>query len=181
MSIIFSGGFVSLPHILPYLPEFHVGAIFSVCIIFLVSAAETIGDTSALVSGGLNREIEGHEISGSLACDGYASCISGLFGCPPVTSFSQNDVWNHSHLRCGDDLQVRLHPAQYHHCFPVSFLRCGSHYRFRAGDLACVPPDHSGHFCRQCGCCGLCYCCVPQSGSAPEHGNQDHSGMKKLF
>lgn len=90
MSIIFSGGFVSLPHILPYLPEFHAGAIFSVCIIFLVSAAETIGDTSALVSGGLNREIEGHEISGSLACDGYASCISGLFGCPPVTSFSQN-------------------------------------------------------------------------------------------
>lgn len=90
MSIIFSGGFVSLPHIIPYLPEFHAGAIFSVCIIFLVSAAETIGDTSALVSGGLNREIEGHEISGSLACDGYASCISGLFGCPPVTSFSQN-------------------------------------------------------------------------------------------
>ena len=31
-------------------------AIISACIIFLVSAAETIGDTSALVSGGLNRE-----------------------------------------------------------------------------------------------------------------------------
>ena len=30
------------------------------------------------------------EISGSLACDGYASVISSLFGCPPVTSFSQN-------------------------------------------------------------------------------------------
>ena len=42
------------------------------------------------VSGGLNREITGKEISGSLACDGYASAISGLFGCPPVTSFSQN-------------------------------------------------------------------------------------------
>lgn len=90
MSVIFSGGFVSFPHILPYLPEFHIGAIFSVCIIFLVSAAETIGDTSALVSGGLSHEIEGHEISGSLACDGYASSFSGLFGCPPVTSFSQN-------------------------------------------------------------------------------------------
>lgn len=58
--------------------------------IFLVSAAETIGDTTALVSAGLNREIKGSEISGSLACDGYASAISGLFGCPPVTSFSQN-------------------------------------------------------------------------------------------
>ena len=62
----------------------------SACIIFLVSAAETIGDTSALVAGGLGREITGEEISGSLACDGYGSFISGLFGCPPVTSFSQN-------------------------------------------------------------------------------------------
>ena len=30
----------------------------SVCIIYLVSAAETIGDTSAMVATGLNREIE---------------------------------------------------------------------------------------------------------------------------
>ena len=43
-----------------------------------------------MVSGGLNREITTEEISGSLACDGYASTISSLFGCPPVTSFSQN-------------------------------------------------------------------------------------------
>lgn len=43
-----------------------------------------------MVSGGLDREIEGREISGSLACDGYASSVSALFGCPPVTSFSQN-------------------------------------------------------------------------------------------
>ena len=56
----------------------------------MVSAAETIGDTTAVVSGGLGREIQTSEISGSLACDGYASAISSLFGCPPVTSFSQN-------------------------------------------------------------------------------------------
>ena len=90
LSALLSGGLVSLPRLLPYVPEFHAGAILSVCIIFLVSAAETIGDTSALVSGGLEREITGEEISGSLACDGYASAVSGLFGCPPVTSFSQN-------------------------------------------------------------------------------------------
>ena len=87
---ILSGGLISLPHLLPVKPEFHAGAIVSTCIIFLVSAAETIGDTSALVSSGLDREIAGKEISGSLACDGYASTISSLFGCPPVTSFSQN-------------------------------------------------------------------------------------------
>lgn len=90
LSTIFSGGFISLPKLLPYVPEFRFSAIFSVCIIYLVSAAETIGDTSAVVATGLNREIEDSEISGSLACDGYASSISSLFGCPPVTSFSQN-------------------------------------------------------------------------------------------
>ena len=90
LSVIMSGGLISLPKLLPYVPEFHAGAIFSVCIIFLVSAAETIGDTTAMVSTGLNRDIEAKEISGSLACDGYASSISALFGCPPVTSFSQN-------------------------------------------------------------------------------------------
>lgn len=90
LSVIFADGFISLPKLLPYAPKFNLGAIFSVCIIYLVSAAETIGDTSAMVATGLNREITDKEISGSLACDGYASTISSLFGCPPVTSFSQN-------------------------------------------------------------------------------------------
>ncbi len=90
LSMIMSGGIVSLPHFLPFKPEFYPGAILSACIIFMVSAAETIGDTSALAAGGLNRKITGEEISGSLGCDGYGSFISGLFGCPPVTSFSQN-------------------------------------------------------------------------------------------
>ncbi len=90
LSVIFSGGFISLPKVMPYVPEFNLSAIFSVCIIYLVSAAETIGDTSAMVSTGLNREITDKEIAGSLACDGYSSAVSSLFGCPPVTSFSQN-------------------------------------------------------------------------------------------
>lgn len=90
LSVIFADGLISFPKLLPYMPKFDLGAIFSVCIIYLVSAAETIGDTSAMVSTGLNREIKDQEISGSLACDGYASAISSLFGCPPVTSFSQN-------------------------------------------------------------------------------------------
>ena len=90
LSIIFADGLISLPEFLPFKPVFNIGAIVSVCIIYLVSAAETIGDTTALVAGGLERDIQDHEISGSLACDGFASTISSLFGCPPVTSFSQN-------------------------------------------------------------------------------------------
>ena len=89
-SVILSGGIISLPKLLPYMPEFHPWAIFSVAIIFLVSAAETIGDTTAMVSSGLKRDITEKEITGSLSCDGYASAVSALLGCPPVTSFSQN-------------------------------------------------------------------------------------------
>lgn len=90
LSMIMADGLFSLPKFMPYTPEFHLDAIIPVCIIFLVSAAETIGDTSAMASGALHRDVTGEEISGSLACDGYASAVSSLFGCPPVTSFSQN-------------------------------------------------------------------------------------------
>lgn len=90
LSGILSNGIIAFPRILPIAPEFNINAIVSVCIIFMVSAAETIGDTSAVVAKGLDREITEREISGSLACDGFASSITGLFGCPPVTSFSQN-------------------------------------------------------------------------------------------
>ena len=90
LSKIFTSGLISFPTFLPFAPEFNLGAIVSVAIIFLVSAAETIGDTSAMTMAGLKREIKEKEISGSLACDGFASSISALFGCSPITSFSQN-------------------------------------------------------------------------------------------
>lgn len=90
LSVIFAGDLIALPKLFPFAPEFHLGAIISVTIIFFVSAAETIGDTTALCNSGLNREIEEKEVTGALACDGFCSSMSALFGCPPITSFSQN-------------------------------------------------------------------------------------------
>ncbi|MDO5562026.1 MAG: nucleobase:cation symporter-2 family protein [Synergistaceae bacterium] len=90
ISGIMGHGIISVPKLMPFTPVFNINAIISVAIIFLVSATETIGDTTAMVAMGLEREITDKEISGSLACDGFASSISGLFGCTPVTSFSQN-------------------------------------------------------------------------------------------
>lgn len=83
-------GVIAFPKILPYKPLFEPGAIISVFMIFLVSATETIGDTSAVCKTGLGREVTEKEISGSIACDGFVSAISSLFGCMPITSFSQN-------------------------------------------------------------------------------------------
>ena len=81
---------VSLPEIMPYKPVFNLSAIVSVTMIFLVSATETIGDTSAMTNTALGREATEKEISGSLACDGLVSSLSACFGCMPITSFSQN-------------------------------------------------------------------------------------------
>ena len=89
-SAVTSAGIISLPKVLPFWPEFNLGAIISVLVIFLVSATETIGDTSALASSGLNREATTKELSGSIVADGFVSSISGIFGCLPITSFSQN-------------------------------------------------------------------------------------------
>ena len=81
---------IALPSIMPFTPEFNMNAILAVVLIFLVSATETIGDTSALATSGLNRDATTKEISGSLACDGFISSLSSLLGCLPITSFSQN-------------------------------------------------------------------------------------------
>jgi len=81
---------IALPKFMPYKPVFNLSAIISVTMIFLVSATETIGDTSAMTSTVLGREATDKEISGSLACDGLVSSFSALFGCMPITSFSQN-------------------------------------------------------------------------------------------
>ncbi|MCQ2186658.1 MAG: purine permease [Bacteroidales bacterium] len=83
-------GFISLPTLLPFKPEFHAGAILSVIAIYMVSATETIGDTSALCAGALKRQPSNKELGGSIACDGFVSSVAGLFGCTPITSFSQN-------------------------------------------------------------------------------------------
>lgn len=89
-SALSSAKILALPEFMPIKPEFNVGAIISVLVIFLVSATETIGDTSALASTGLKRNASTKELSGSITCDGFISSISALFGCLPITSFSQN-------------------------------------------------------------------------------------------
>ena len=81
---------IALPQIMPFKPEFNANAILSVTLIFLVSATETIGDTSALAVSGLGRDVTEKETSGSIACDGFVSALSSVFGCLPITSFSQN-------------------------------------------------------------------------------------------
>ncbi len=90
LSRLASAGLISVPRLLPFELEFHPDAIFAFFLIFLVSATETIGDTSAMTAIGLRRDVTEREISGSITCDGFISSLSSIFGCMPITSFSQN-------------------------------------------------------------------------------------------
>ena len=86
-------GFFKLPmpvFLKGFTPQFDIGAIASMTIVFLVSAAETIGGTAAVAQEGLGREVTIEETCGSLGVDGYGSAFSGLFGACPITSFNQN-------------------------------------------------------------------------------------------
>ncbi|MGN0480329.1 MAG: uracil-xanthine permease family protein, partial [Lachnospiraceae bacterium] len=84
-SALQSAKVISLPQIMPFELKFDIGAIIAVVVIFMVSATETIGDISALASSGLGREASAKEISGAVACDGFVSTLSALFGCLPIT------------------------------------------------------------------------------------------------
>ena len=84
------GGWFALPRILPYKPIFKWDAIFSVAIIYLVSATETLGDASAITGSLLNRPLSQSEMTGVLTVDGFGSFLSGLLGVTPVTSYSEH-------------------------------------------------------------------------------------------
>ncbi len=65
-------------------------AILPIMIMFIVTAVETIGDTSGITEGGLGREATDKELAGSVICDGLGSSFGAGFGVLPNTSFSQN-------------------------------------------------------------------------------------------
>ena len=56
----------------PDLAVFDLGAFFTIAIVFLVSAAETAGATTAVCTGALGRDIKIEELQGSLAVDGFS-------------------------------------------------------------------------------------------------------------
>ncbi len=80
----------SIPKLFPVKPVFDIRAILPICIMFIVTAVETIGDISGITEGGLSREATDRELSGGVICDGLGSSFAAIFGVLPNTSFSQN-------------------------------------------------------------------------------------------
>ena len=70
--------------------EFDAAIIIGMCLMAVVSAIETVGDTSGICKGGAGREATDKEIAGATYADGLGTAVAGLFGGLPNTSFSQN-------------------------------------------------------------------------------------------
>ncbi|MGM9569320.1 MAG: uracil-xanthine permease family protein, partial [Phascolarctobacterium sp.] len=85
-----NAGWFAVPEFMPVDIIFDMRAIIPVCIMFIVTAVETVGDISGVMEGGLEREATDKELSGGVICDGLGSSFAALFGVLPNTSFSQN-------------------------------------------------------------------------------------------
>ena len=117
-------GIIALPKLFAYTPKFEIGAIVSVTLVFLVSAAETIGDTSAVCTGGLGREITEKEVSGSLGCDGFhfrnlrrRVRLPAHYVLQPERGFSRDDEGR-------QPLYDHVWRPDAHPCRPLSAGRC---------------------------------------------------------
>ncbi|WP_308622250.1 nucleobase:cation symporter-2 family protein [uncultured Enorma sp.] len=104
---------ISVPHVLPFAPEFDLGAIISIALLYLVSSVEVMGNTTALTKVGFDRVPTDRELSGAITADGLVSSVAGVFGCLPITSFAQNvglvamtRVVNRRVIACGGVLLI---------------------------------------------------------------------------
>ena len=70
--------------------EFNFAIVLGMCFMAIVSAIETVGDTSGITKGGAGREATDKEIEGATFADGLGTAVAGVFGGLPNTSFSQN-------------------------------------------------------------------------------------------
>lgn len=70
--------------------DFHIPAIISMVLIYIVNSVQAVGDLSATTVGGMNREITDKELSGGIIGNGLASVLAAIFGGLPTATYSQN-------------------------------------------------------------------------------------------
>lgn len=85
-----TSSWLSVPIPFTIKPEFHLSAIISFMAVYVVSGLETMGNTSGITIGALNREATAKETSGAIMADALSSCFAGIFNTLPSTAYGQN-------------------------------------------------------------------------------------------
>ena len=83
-------GMFAMPVPFKYGFEINWAIVIGMCFMAVVSAIETVGDTSGITKGGAGREATDKEVAGATFADGLGTAVAGIFGGLPNTSFSQN-------------------------------------------------------------------------------------------
>lgn len=83
-------GWVQMPKPFYFPIEFHVTAVMSMVIMFIVNSVQAIGDISATTVGAMDREPTDCELSGGIIGSGLASAVGALIGGMPLATYSQN-------------------------------------------------------------------------------------------
>ena len=80
----------ALPKFMPVMPTFDLQAIIAMCILFVATAVETVGNISGITNGAFDREPTPEEMRGGVMADSVGSLFGSFFGVLPVTTFAQN-------------------------------------------------------------------------------------------
>ncbi|SJZ68820.1 uracil-xanthine permease family protein [Garciella nitratireducens] len=80
---------IAIPSLFKYGVNFDFMAVLSFIPAYLVATIGTFGVMVAIGEAS-NKPLNSDEISSGVLADGVGSCIAGLFGAPPNTTFSQN-------------------------------------------------------------------------------------------
>ena len=177
---------IALPRLIPFTPEFNIGAILSVVAVYLVSATETIGDTSALCNSALSvRLYSNHIVQPERRSCSHIGCRKPLhyrrrccgddyrrrvprYRCRPYHNpagcarrLYYHDVRKHSVCRIRHDGTRRLLTAQHGHCQSVAQCRPWLHPSHR--NVCHIPRNRAHRICRKLRGCSVPACRYTQS------------------
>ncbi|NME35186.1 uracil-xanthine permease family protein [Fusobacterium sp. FSA-380-WT-3A] len=71
-------------------PQFEIGSIIAMSIMYLVTAIQAVGDLSAVTLGGMNREVTDKELSGGVIGNGFSALVASALNSFPTATYSQN-------------------------------------------------------------------------------------------
>ncbi len=89
-SAVTQASWISLPNPMQYTWIFPIDAVIAMILMYMVTAAETVGDTYAITNLAENRDATMKETRGSVIADGVGSSLAAIFNAFPNTSYSQN-------------------------------------------------------------------------------------------
>jgi NCS2 family nucleobase:cation symporter-2 len=87
---VMNASWIALPKLFKWGLEFHPAAIFSMILMYIVQAVQTIGDVSSTAIGGFNREATDQEIGGAIKGQGICGMLGACIGGLPTDPYSQN-------------------------------------------------------------------------------------------